>query len=479
MPDPARGEFRRRDLPSPAGDAASFRLSLLCDVATRQVEDPEFWGWGSANTICVDRSSKFEVVPMMPADDDDVFSPDDMEAYDLDKLAAARGQEGEGVEGMDVPAEREATDLGTGLEGFAKEDLSRGAEVERPLGGEELGDTESLDPENLNAESPSNNAEEFNVFLQKLPGMRLGMECVRLEGEVVVQNVAEGMVVGEWNSKNPDKIVKVGDIVRAVNQLSPTDTQSMLAELRNAVVLNLRFERGPRDLSKAKENNEDPPSLIKPSGGDLIRMAQRKLMEEQNQQRAHAMQDVTRSGATEALPRPTWQAASEWTLDGRVCEEVPFLSVYGYKATDKHNWDKGHPMPSIQMSVDEHVEQAGNTWYLVQCSLRFVPGGEDGTGPEEHLEWKAPRRLHHLRTDLHDRMKYFMEEDFYAKVFGETPFARHGGLPGTTARLRVWLERLAQAINQKEVPPEAAALVLLFFHAPLPSHVETPPASVD
>ena len=105
---------------------------------------------------------------------------------------------------MDVPAEREATDLGTGLEGaksrtqkavvrlgcsyrsllwlsgFAKEDLSRGpgfrkglhllkdvhnlqvpgAEVERPLGGEELGDTESLDPENLNAESPSNNAED-------------------------------------------------------------------------------------------------------------------------------------------------------------------------------------------------------------------------------------------------------------------------------------------------------------------------------
>ena len=77
---------------------------------------------------------------------------------------------------------------------------------------------------------------------------RLGMECVRLaatpaspsrlrpvgelppcwrwqEGEVVVQNVAEGaepamsqrprskhssagMVVGEWNSKNPDKVVK-------------------------------------------------------------------------------------------------------------------------------------------------------------------------------------------------------------------------------------------------------------------------------
>ncbi|CAE7602258.1 unnamed protein product, partial [Symbiodinium sp. CCMP2456] len=418
---------------------------------------------------------------MMPADDDDVFSPDDMEAYDLDKLAAARVQDCEGVEGMDVPAEREATDLGTGLEGFAGEDLSRvpGAEVERPLGVEELGETESLDPENLNAESPSNNAEEFNVVLQKLPGMRLGMDCVRLEGEVVVQNVDEGMVVGEWNAKNPDKIVKVGDVVRAVNQLSPRDTQTMLAELRNAVVLSLRFERGPRDLSKAKEKNEDQPSLLKPSGGDLIRMAQRKLMEEQNLQRAHAMQDVTRSGTTEALPKPTWQAASEWTLDGRVCEEVPFLSVYGYKATDKHNWDKGHPMPSIQMSVDEHVEQAGNTWYLVQCSLRFVPGGEDGTGPAELLEWKAPRRLHHLRTDLHDRMKYFMEEDFYAKVFGETPFARHGGLPGTTARLRAWLERLAQAINQKEVPPEAAALVLLFFHAPLPSHVETPPASVD
>ena len=119
-------------------------------------------------------------------------------------------------------------------------------------------------------------------------------------------------------------------------------------------------------------------------------------------------------------------------------------------------WPQGHPMPSIQMSVDEHVEQAPvcNTLrpstsitfecgiyhlrtgrkHLVPCAANFsdckrheciiklrgvkigkvqpsvrawrgsaclgilccfISGlwdAEDGTGPEEHLEWKARAR---------------------------------------------------------------------------------------
>ncbi|CAE7286028.1 unnamed protein product [Symbiodinium pilosum] len=187
---------------------------------------------------------------------------------------------------MEVPGEREMTSL-TGHDLMDGAAVSSGPVEEPPRTAG--GDTEEMTPnaadrdldnEHLNAESPSNNAEEFNVVLQKHPGMRLGMECVRVGDEVVVAHVAEGMVVNEWNAKNPDQTVKVGDVVRAVNQISPDDVQTMLAELRTAVVLSLRFERGPREVPKPKEDDGSSTSKIKPSGGDLIRIAQKQLMED-------------------------------------------------------------------------------------------------------------------------------------------------------------------------------------------------------
>ncbi|CAK9015998.1 Uncharacterized protein SCF082_LOCUS12991, partial [Durusdinium trenchii] len=44
-------------------------------------------------------------------------------------------------------------------------------------------------PDMRNADDDS---KEFAVKIQKLPGMKLGLECVQFEGELVVQGIAEG-----------------------------------------------------------------------------------------------------------------------------------------------------------------------------------------------------------------------------------------------------------------------------------------------
>ena len=53
---------------------------------------------------------------------------------------------------------------------------------------------------------------------------------------------------------------------------------------------------------------------------------------------------------------------------------------------------------------------------------------------------KAPRRLHHLRTDLHDRMKYFMEVVVLRTILSRVvslmqPRARRISMPRFSGRL--------------------------------------------
>merc|ERR1719183_767873 len=84
-----------------------------------------------------------------------------------------------------------------------------------------------------------------------------------------------------------------------------------------------------------------------------------------------------------------------------------------------------------------------------------------------HMEWRIQRRLCQLREDLHDFVKSELGKS-YNDLFSETPFARSGGLKGTTARLTKWLEKLSFCINQLLVGPLLVAFVLSFFEAPAP-----------
>ncbi|CAL1129086.1 unnamed protein product [Cladocopium goreaui] len=285
-------------------------------------------------------------------------------------------------------------------------------------GGGELNDDLNLanDLSNSDFVSPSD-SKEFTVKLQKLPGMRLGVECVQFADELVVQAISEGMVAEEWNQKNPFLAIKEGDVIRQVNSIRG-DPMKMLSKLRSGLVLTVKAEHCSRQVPREEENHFQ---TIKRTGGALLRFHQRMEMEAQIMDQAFAMAAISRRHERQDLDAKVWEAASAWNLESFMFfEEVPFLAAFGYTAKDKLNWDQGKVIPKLTMDLDEHFEQAGCTWYVIKCKLE-VPVDD---GKVETMTWEAPRRLHHLRMELHDRMKYYMEEKFYARVFGETPFAR-------------------------------------------------------
>ena len=66
------------------------------------------------------------------------------------------------------------------------------------------------------------------------------------------------------------------------------------------------------------------------------------------------------------------------------------------------------------------------------------------------MSWPYATRARRARDELHDPVKASMG-DSYAQFFGATPFARRGGLPGTTERLRNWF---SQEVSLAPARPE-------------------------
>merc|ERR1712107_767688 len=148
-------------------------------------------------------------------------------------------------------------------------------------------------------------------------------------------------------------------------------------------------------------------------------------------------------------------------------QDVDHLQAFGFPVASSWKWEKNsESAPNFQLELEGHEERAGHTWYFVRCKLqdsaRWPTARSDEA--EEHV-WTAPRRLQQLRCDLHDRLKNYDcdEEETYYSIFGETPFARIGGVPGTSARLTAWLRSLAHAISNLQVSPAVVAYTLLFF----------------
>jgi len=118
--------------------------------------------------------------------------------------------------------------------------------------------------------------------------------------------------------------------------------------------------------------------------------------------------------------------------------------------------------------VVDHEEHDGHTWYNLRCALAG-PGRDAGTGEEsgDVFNWDAQRRLTQLRASLHDAVADTISPQVYRKHFTSAPFARFGGVPGTTSRLNSWCRALAQAISLAEVPPLAVATTLHALGAPV------------
>eukprot|EP00747_Dinoflagellata_sp_TGD_P213287 gnl/TRDRNA2_/TRDRNA2_86262_c0_seq6.p1 gnl/TRDRNA2_/TRDRNA2_86262_c0~~gnl/TRDRNA2_/TRDRNA2_86262_c0_seq6.p1 ORF type:complete len:228 (-),score=24.04 gnl/TRDRNA2_/TRDRNA2_86262_c0_seq6:237-920(-) len=117
----------------------------------------------------------------------------------------------------------------------------------------------------------------------------------------------------------------------------------------------------------------------------------------------------------------------------------------------------------LTISVEGHEEVNSCTLYIMKCKF--------GGAADEM--WFCKKRLCDLREELHDHVKEILGEA-YPEHFGETPFARFGGLPGTTDRLRGWMESLARCMNAGMLNTSSCAFVLRFLSTPIPRHGTVP-----
>lgn len=154
-------------------------------------------------------------------------------------------------------------------------------------------------------------------------------------------------------------------------------------------------------------------------------------------------------------------------------EVAAYVQPYGYSALGPSEWQRLSAQtawPKITFTVAGHIEVDEHTYYQVKCEL--------DNQPTFSYTWGVHRRLLHLREGLHDFVQSCLAES-YNDVFGDAPFARRGGLPGTSARLQAWLEHLAQYVNDGTAPPLIVAHIFNFFEAPKPPAGATVAALLD
>eukprot|EP00930_Biecheleria_cincta_P027272 TRINITY_DN19154_c0_g1_i2.p1 TRINITY_DN19154_c0_g1~~TRINITY_DN19154_c0_g1_i2.p1 ORF type:complete len:511 (-),score=98.96 TRINITY_DN19154_c0_g1_i2:211-1743(-) len=212
---------------------------------------------------------------------------------------------------------------------------------------------------------------------------------------------------------------------------------------------------------------------------------------------------VTRS--RKAHGEVVWLAAAAWKLSQALRQRLPanlitsYVKTFGFPAADAVKWLRGAEAPSEhatlrlcvtddfgyqerrscagpQVSQRGHAEFVGYTWYFIQAELTPIPQARLDVQDEE-MNWDldtgkrsvfvlAPRRLTHLQG-LHHHVKKVLGPAEYSKHFSDTPFARSGGVPGTTARLNTWLKKLGDVINsyatEDTVSPSLVFAVLVFL----------------
>jgi hypothetical protein len=145
-------------------------------------------------------------------------------------------------------------------------------------------------------------------------------------------------------------------------------------------------------------------------------------------------------------------------------DTASYLWVYGYVAKSSTSWCDvaGSSMgrPVMRLELAGHKEQDGHTYYQVKCQLTAKQ-------PVLRLDWTSQMRLNQMREELHDVVKDGLGKN-YGDLFSQAPFARRGGLSGTTGRLQTWLDTLASCINEYTVQPGLLVSVLKSLDVPAP-----------
>eukprot|EP00933_Yihiella_yeosuensis_P052236 TRINITY_DN50263_c0_g1_i1.p1 TRINITY_DN50263_c0_g1~~TRINITY_DN50263_c0_g1_i1.p1 ORF type:complete len:207 (+),score=36.76 TRINITY_DN50263_c0_g1_i1:50-670(+) len=146
-------------------------------------------------------------------------------------------------------------------------------------------------------------------------------------------------------------------------------------------------------------------------------------------------------------------------LADRVQVEPPerYLYRFGYRIREDE--------PVVSLQVKGHDEENGHTMYEIHCSVSWY--FKAAPLDVQMRRWTYRARLAELRAKLHDPIKQELPK-LYAKHFYDTPFAHHGGVTGTTARLRAWFDTLARVANQGEFTPEILCMIFRCMQASVP-----------
>lgn len=170
-------------------------------------------------------------------------------------------------------------------------------------------------------------------------------------------------------------------------------------------------------------------------------------------------------GATQQ--NPLVLSASAQTTACRATAERPqcYLCRLGYKPGSFES-----SAPELSICVTGHSEFGGHTYYKLCCELQWSSNHQYLL---KKCRWSARRRLADLRLHLHDWIKSSFGRADYAARFGDTPFAMHGGIPGTTARLHAWMATLATCANNDDLSAPLLTKLLQFLRTPLPEIEET------
>lgn len=135
-----------------------------------------------------------------------------------------------------------------------------------------------------------------------------------------------------------------------------------------------------------------------------------------------------------------------------------YLQSYGFQGVPG-----GDGWPRLEVQIHGHSEVSGHTLYNIQCIVS-LPGMASA-------DWHTSKRLMQIRENLRDMLKTRLGREKMDELFVRTPFACRGGVPGTTARLTVWCQKLAELISTGKVPLAVVAEVMQFLDAPGPGEM--------
>jgi len=141
-------------------------------------------------------------------------------------------------------------------------------------------------------------------------------------------------------------------------------------------------------------------------------------------------------------------------------EIVAFLCQFGFLAKNAKSWGNNR-QPRLLFWIDSHSEMNSpwqHTWYAIMGNVIIDTSSSS-------RQWMVRRRLAHIRALLHDPVKRELSDE-YNHHFKKARFARHGGLPGTTARMQSWFAALAKASLSGAISPALMARIICFLEAP-------------